>query len=54
MYNAVGCKRQELIVCATLVDKAPNLAGLTRTCEVFGASKVSAESATDACFIPAP
>lgn len=41
MYNAVGRKRQELIVCATLVDKAPNLAGLTRTCEVFGASKVS-------------
>ena len=40
MHNAVGRKRQELIVCATLVDKTPNLAGLTRTCEVFGASKL--------------
>lgn len=34
-----GTPRQPgLVVCATLVDKAPNLAGLTRTCEVFGAS----------------
>lgn len=27
--------RQELIVVASLVDRVPNLAGLTRTCEVF-------------------
>jgi hypothetical protein len=27
--------RQELIVVASLVDRIPNLAGLTRTCEVF-------------------
>ncbi|KAL7067791.1 RNA methyltransferase, TrmH family protein [Cryptosporidium serpentis] len=28
-------KRSDLIVVGTLVDKIPNLAGLTRTCEVF-------------------
>ena len=28
-------KRQELIVVASLLDKAPNLAGLSRTCEVL-------------------
>jgi hypothetical protein len=27
--------RQELIVVASLVERIPNLAGLTRTCEVF-------------------
>lgn len=31
-------KRQELIVVASLIDKMPNLAGLTRTCEVFRAA----------------
>lgn len=30
-----GMGRQDLLVCASFVDKAPNLAGLTRTCEVF-------------------
>ncbi|KAK3148659.1 hypothetical protein QOZ80_3BG0297780 [Eleusine coracana subsp. coracana] len=30
--------RQELIVVASLVDRIPNLAGLTRTCEVFKAA----------------
>jgi tRNA G18 (ribose-2'-O)-methylase SpoU len=25
-----------LVVCATLIDKAPNLGGLCRTCEVLG------------------
>ena len=30
--------RQELIVVASLIDKLPNLAGLTRTCEVFRAA----------------
>jgi tRNA guanosine-2'-O-methyltransferase len=29
---------QEIIICATLVDKIPNLAGLARTCEIFKAS----------------
>jgi hypothetical protein len=28
--------RQELVVVASLLSKAPNLAGLARTCEVFG------------------
>jgi tRNA(Leu) C34 or U34 (ribose-2'-O)-methylase TrmL len=32
--------RQEIIVVATLVDKTPNLAGLARTCEIFGATKL--------------
>jgi tRNA G18 (ribose-2'-O)-methylase SpoU/uncharacterized protein (DUF952 family) len=27
--------RQPMIVCASLVDKIPNLGGLTRTCEIF-------------------
>lgn len=29
-----GNRRQELIMVASLLDKAPNLAGLSRTCEV--------------------
>lgn len=32
---ARGGPRQELVVVASLLNKAPNLAGLTRTCEVF-------------------
>ena len=41
LYNLDGAgegaskKRQELIVVASLLDKAPNLAGLSRTCEVY-------------------
>ncbi|TYZ67219.1 hypothetical protein PybrP1_005555 [[Pythium] brassicae (nom. inval.)] len=30
-------RRQPVILCASLVDKVPNLAGLARTCEVFNA-----------------
>ena len=37
-FNAAGKKKQNLIVCASLVDKVPNLAGLARTCEIFSAS----------------
>jgi tRNA G18 (ribose-2'-O)-methylase SpoU len=33
-------KRQELIVVASLIDKLPNLAGITRTCEIFRAKKL--------------
>eukprot|EP00613_Pedinella_sp_CCMP2098_P072168 CAMPEP_0171929690 /NCGR_PEP_ID=MMETSP0993-20121228/27831_1 /TAXON_ID=483369 /ORGANISM="non described non described, Strain CCMP2098" /LENGTH=1187 /DNA_ID=CAMNT_0012569279 /DNA_START=90 /DNA_END=3653 /DNA_ORIENTATION=- len=33
-----------LVVCASLVDKVPNLAGLTRTCEIFGASSMTLPS----------
>ena len=29
-------RRHPLVLVASLVDKVPNLAGLTRTCEVFG------------------
>ena len=31
---ALGPRRQDIIVMAALLDKAPNLAGLARTCEV--------------------
>jgi tRNA guanosine-2'-O-methyltransferase len=37
LHNAAGKKKQKLIVCATLIDKVPNLAGLARTCEIFSA-----------------
>lgn len=30
----------DLIVVATLIDKIPNLANLTRTCEIFGVSEL--------------
>jgi tRNA G18 (ribose-2'-O)-methylase SpoU len=30
-------KRNEVIVVATLIDKVPNLAGLSRTCEIMNA-----------------
>lgn len=36
--NAAGKKKQNLIVCASLIDKVPNLAGLARTSEIFSAS----------------
>ena len=40
--SGAGRPRQTgLIVCATLVDKIPNLAGLTRTAEIFGASSLA-------------
>jgi tRNA guanosine-2'-O-methyltransferase len=38
LFNAAGKKKQDLIICATLVDKVPNLAGLARTAEIFAAS----------------
>jgi tRNA G18 (ribose-2'-O)-methylase SpoU len=37
---ALSRRKQEIIVIASLVDKVPNLAGLTRTCEIFGAKKL--------------
>jgi tRNA G18 (ribose-2'-O)-methylase SpoU len=40
LFNAAGKKKQSLIVCASLVDKVPNLAGLARTCEIFSAQKL--------------
>ncbi|RLN78747.1 hypothetical protein BBJ28_00018305 [Nothophytophthora sp. Chile5] len=35
--NARRRPRQPVIMCASLVDKVPNLAGLARTCEIFNA-----------------
>lgn len=35
--NARHQRRQPVILCASLVDKIPNLAGLARTCEIFNA-----------------
>lgn len=32
--------RQQLIVCASLVDKIPNLGGLARTCEIFNVGQL--------------
>ena len=37
LFNAAGNKKQKLIVCASLIDKVPNLGGLARTCEIFSA-----------------
>ena len=39
-FNAAGKKKQNLIVCASLIDKVPNLAGLARTCEIFSAQSL--------------
>ena len=40
LQNAAGRNRQSLIVCASLIDKVTNLAGITRTAEIFAADKV--------------
>ena len=40
VYGVNRRARQEIIVVASLLKKLPNLGGLTRTCEVFGASKL--------------
>jgi tRNA guanosine-2'-O-methyltransferase len=38
--NAAGQKKQQLIVCASLIDKVPNLGGLARTAEIFAADRL--------------
>jgi len=38
--NAAGRKRQQLIICASLIDKTPNLAGLVRTAEIFAVDRL--------------
>jgi tRNA guanosine-2'-O-methyltransferase len=40
LRNASGRKRQQLIICASLIDKVPNLAGLARTAEIFAAERL--------------
>jgi tRNA G18 (ribose-2'-O)-methylase SpoU len=38
--NAARRKKQDLIVCASLIDKVPNLAGLARTSEIFAVDRL--------------
>jgi len=38
--NAAGTTKQRLCVCASLVDKVPNLGGLARTSEIFAAESL--------------
>jgi hypothetical protein len=40
LRNALGRKKQQLVVCASLIDKVPNLAGLARTSEIFAAARL--------------
>ena len=40
LRNVAGIKKQDLIVCASLIDKVPNLGGLARTAEIFAAEKL--------------
>lgn len=40
MRNAAGRKKQDLIICASLIDKVPNLGGLARTSEIFAADRL--------------
>ena len=42
--NECGRQRQPLIVCASLVEKVTNLAGICRTCEVFAVEKLLVSS----------
>ena len=39
LRNAAGKRKQQLVVCASLIDKLPNLAGLARTVEIFAADR---------------
>lgn len=39
-HSSGGRLRQPVIMCASLVDKVPNLAGLARTCEIFNAQSL--------------
>jgi hypothetical protein len=38
--NAAGVVKHDLILCASLIDKPPNLGGLARTVEIFGMKKL--------------
>jgi tRNA guanosine-2'-O-methyltransferase len=41
LRNVAGQRKQQLIVCASLVDKVPNLGGLARTAEIFAADRLT-------------
>jgi tRNA G18 (ribose-2'-O)-methylase SpoU len=38
--NVVGRQRQQVVVCASLIDKVANLAGIARTCEIFAVERL--------------
>jgi hypothetical protein len=38
--NSSGRMRQQVVMCASLVDKATNLAGIARTCEIFAVEEL--------------
>ena len=40
LRNIAGRRKQNLVVCASLIDKVPNLGGLARTAEIFAAEKL--------------
>ena len=40
LMNAAGAKKHDLILCASLIDKAPNLGGLCRTVEIFAMKRL--------------
>jgi tRNA guanosine-2'-O-methyltransferase len=40
LRNATGRMKQRVIVCASLIDKVPNLAGLARTAEIFSSERL--------------
>ena len=40
LRNIAGRRKQKLVVCASLIDKVPNLGGLARTAEIFAAEKL--------------
>jgi len=53
-FNSSGRGHQSLLICASLVDKPPNLGGLARTAEIFGAQALvipESRVLTDPAFI---
>eukprot|EP01134_Creolimax_fragrantissima_P006782 CFRG6782T1 len=44
--SSTSSKRKSMILCATLVCKAPNLGGLARTCEIFQMTELVVSSKT--------
>jgi tRNA guanosine-2'-O-methyltransferase len=38
--NSAGRQRQNIIVCASLIDKIANLGGIARTCEIFAVQEL--------------
>ena len=40
LRNSAGRRKQPMILCASLVDKVPNLGGLARTSEIFAADRL--------------